>query len=220
VFPALVKLSRLLFCFTAALAGLYPADAAAQSALEIHTGLAGGAVLGQGRSDPGYSLLGTADVGRAGSRLGLRGELFFSRASHDEHGRFGVLCDACSASFPIVDARTSEEAYGVLVGGTYGLTRASRLRPYLLAGVGVYRTRTDFRGRLDTCPPGAICTMSIVAESPVHESEQSTGAGMHMGLGTAFRVGPLDLTAEARYHLLDRAVGSRRIIPLTIGVRF
>ena len=204
-----------------ALAAASAAPAGAQALREIHTGIAAGAALGQGRNYPGFALLGSADVARAASRFGVRGELFYSRASREEQGLMGVACDACSALLPYTRARSTEQAFGALVGATYALTNATRARPYLLGGLGVYRTRTDFEGTLGSpCPPEMLCATPFVAETRRHDVERSTGAGMHLGLGSAFRVGGLDLTAEARYHVLDSGVGSRRLIPLTLGVRF
>ena len=217
-----MRLSVLRFTTLTALAGIAVgsgAPAAAQTPVELHTAIAAGAAPGQGRSGPGFALVGSVEAARADSRFGVRGELFYSRAARAEEGLFGVPCEACSAVFPIVGARSSQDAFGALVGATYGLTDAARIRPYLLGGVGLYRTRAELRGTLDTCShePGAACQLTITS---VHDVERSTGVGVHTGLGAAFRVGQLDLTAEARYHLLRDAVGSGRLIPLTLGVRF
>lgn len=208
----------------AALAGLGAgagAPLSAQAPVEVHTGIALGAALGQGRSDPGIALFGSAEAGRPGSRLGVRGELLYSHFARDEHGLFGTPCAECSAVFPLLGARSTQQAFGALLGATYRLTEATRVRSYLLGGAGLYGTRTDLRGTLGPiCPPATICTMSLVALTPVHDIERATAVGMHVGLGSSFRVGQLDLTAEARYHLLDGAVGSGRLVPLTLGVRF
>ena len=203
----------------AALAAGWGAPAAAQSASEVHSGIAVGAAPGRGRSGPGVALFGSAEVSRRASRLGARGELFYSHAGRGREGLSGVACDACSAIFPIAGARSTQDAFGALLGATFRLTDATRLRPYLLGGVGIYRTRTELRGTLSNCPPGAMCLLAQVV-TPVRESQRGTGAGAHLGAGTALRVGQLDLTVEARYHVLDRAVGSAQLVPLTIGVRF
>ena len=219
-----MRLSVLRSIALTALAGLAAGVAAplsAQTPVEVHTGIALGAALGQGRSDPGIALLGSAEASRPGSRLGVRGELLYSHFGRDEHGLSGSPCAECSVVYPLLGARSTQQAFGALLGATYRLTDAARVRSYLLGGVGVYGTRTDLRGTLGpTCPPATICAMSLVALTPVHDIERATAVGMHVGLGSAFHVGQLDLTAEARYHLLDGAVGSGRLVPLTIGVRF
>ena len=197
------------------------APAVGQSPREIHTGIAAGATLGQGRSDPGFALLGAADVGRVGSRVGLRGELLYTRASREVRGLLGVPCAECSALVPYSRAERTEQNLGALLGATYRLTDASRLRSYVLGGLGVYRTQTDFEGTVGSpCPPGSVCIATLVEPYTVHETEHRLGVGLHLGVGSAVRFGALELTAEARYHVLERGVGSRRMIPVTLGVRF
>ena len=196
--------------------------ARAQSSFQIRTGIAAGAAPGQGRSGPGFALLGAADLERAGDRLAGRGELLFTQSSHDVDDYVGVPCAACSALVPYSRAETTEQSVGALLGATYRLSAgARRARTYLLGGVGVYRTQSVFSGTAGSpCPSGAECLAQFIAPYTVRETDHDFGAGAHVGLGGALRMGPVELTAEARLHLIDSGVASRRVYPLTLGVRF
>jgi hypothetical protein len=123
---------------------------------------------------------------------------------------------------PTGRGRSIEQSFGALVGATYALTPdAARLRPYLLGGVGIYRNRAEFSRTLDaSCSPPAICTTSAASLNSFREIRRGTAAGLHAGLGTSFSAGSLDLTTEARFHVLERDAGGGRFFPLTLGLRF
>ena len=198
------------------------APAAAQSAVQLHGAIAVGAAPGQGRSGPGFAVLGSAEAERAGSPLWLRGELLFTQSSHDVEGYMGASCYGCSALVPYSRAESTEQGVGALLGATYRLSGArGRARTYLIGGLGLYRTQTVFEGSAGSpCPPGAMCLQTLVEPYSVRETRHDYGAGGHVGVGGAIRMGTVDLTAEARLHLVDSGIGSRRLYPLTLGVRF
>lgn len=219
-----MRLSVLRFTTFAALVGtaVCSVPAAAQSGSRIRSGIAAGAAPGQGRTGPGFALLGSADLERPGARLAARGELLFTQSRTDMHGYVGVPCYACSALVPYSSAAMTEQSLGATFGATYRLSPATgRARGYLLGGVGVYRVQTVFTGTAGSpCPPGAACLATLIAPYEARETEQDVGAGAHVGLGGALRTGSVELTAEARLHFVDTGVGSRRVVPLTLGVRF
>jgi hypothetical protein len=218
---AVLRLATLA-AITSVAAGGGSSTARAQSVATVKTGIAAGAALSQGWNGPGLTLLGSADVGRLGTRLGLRGELLYSRFSDQGRGLLGVVCPGCDIVPPFGEWRSIEQSFGALVGATYALTpHAARLRPYLLGGVGIYRSLAALSGTPDaSCTPPAVCTMSAASLDRSREIRRGTNAGLHAGLGAAFSAGSLDLTAEARFHALERDAGSGRFFPLTVGVRF
>jgi len=92
---------------------------------------------------------------------------------------------------------------GGTISASYDLSSAARpVRPYLLAGLGVFRTEAD----------------AILYGQPV--SGASTDFGLTAGIGTNFRLGGLGAFAEARIHNIFGDDGSAHLYPLTLGLIF
>jgi hypothetical protein len=201
------------------------APLAAQGADEIRAGVAAGTSLSPGRSDLTLALLGSLDVRRAGTGLGVRAELLFTDTGRDDqlYPNLPPPCIACDVVYPYDVGGMRERRFGLLLGATYQFRRAERVRPYLLSGLGVYHTRRRFREvyYIDTCPVEMLCTQDFVPPLPERPAGRSTDLGMHAGIGTTVRiVSRLELFAEARFHLVDEELTARRFAPLTLGLRF
>ncbi len=99
-----------------------------------------------------------------------------------------------------------------MLGGTanalFAFPSASPVRPYLLAGPGLYNGKTTIDG--------------------LGSSQSDTKFGMNAGAGFDFGMGKAQLFAEARFHAIfkgavDATSGNETtayMIPLTVGLRF
>ncbi len=99
-----------------------------------------------------------------------------------------------------------------MLGGTanavFAFPSASPIRPYLLAGPGLYNGKTTIDG--------------------LGSSESQTKLGLNAGAGFDFGMGKAQLFAEARFHAIlkgtvDVTSGDEKtayMIPLTVGLRF
>ena len=99
-----------------------------------------------------------------------------------------------------------------MLGGTanavFAFPSASPIRPYLLAGPGLYNGKTTIDG--------------------LGSSESQTKLGMNAGAGFDFGMGKAQLFAEARFNAIlkgtvDATSGAEKtayMIPLTVGLRF
>lgn len=159
--------------------------------------------------------------------VGVRTELTYGwRAPHDQRlGPDPALVD-CNGPCPASTLETRTRVFGATVSGTYELPIASRIRPYLFTGVGLFRTRSHLRydrPTLPGCPIEMLCaTAQTVATAPVTFVDASGGATMHTGAGLAISLGRSELLLEGRYLLLS-GTGTRALsgaIPITIGIRF
>ena len=109
---------------------------------------------------------------------------------------------------------------GLTFDGSFDLTR-SKLRPYLLSGVGAYRANS-VRGANYQCTgsPGPIsCTSGAETERRLTEWT----FGMHAGFGLSANVGKVSLFSELRVLMLatdGNGRYSRGMVPLTFGVKF
>jgi opacity protein-like surface antigen len=104
------------------------------------------------------------------------------------------------------------DGHSRMLGGTanalFAFPSASPIRPYLLAGPGLYNGKTTIDG--------------------LGSSESTTKFGMNAGAGFDFGMGKASLFAEARFHAIfkgatDLATGDEKsayMIPITVGLRF
>ena len=104
------------------------------------------------------------------------------------------------------------DGHSRMLGGTanalFAFPSASPLRPYLLAGPGLYNGKTTIDG--------------------LGSSESSTKFGLNAGAGFDFGMGKAQLFAEARFHAIlkgtvDATSGDEKtayMVPLTVGLRF
>lgn len=106
--------------------------------------------------------------------------------------------------------------YGASLQATLGLgSPTHRFNPYLVAGVGGYRTETLER-RIVPCV-AEVCT----AELRFSERTLAAGAlGLTGGFGLEFALGRLHLQAEAAFTRFTRSRAEPHVLPVTLGIRF
>ncbi len=149
----------------------------------ISIGLAGGVSLPQGDLadgvNTGWHALGTIALSTLMQPLGLRLDVAYNRfafSAGDGHQTVG----------------------SATLNGTYRLPMTnSPLSPYLIAGLGAYRTE---------------CSLDVGCEA-------ATKFGWNVGLGTKLFVGFRSFV-EARYHRTKRGDSNVNYFPLTLGVMF
>ena len=162
---------------------------AAQRPLSV--GLGGGASLpsgslGEGTS-AGWHALGTIALGAPMQPLGLRLDLAYNRFGFDDRGRVALGADG------------HETVSSATLNATYRLPMTdSPLSPYLISGLGAYRT---------ACSLDAGCG-------------GSTRYGWNVGLGTRLFALGLRSFVEARYHRTTRGGSGVHYFPLTLGLTF
>lgn len=168
----------------AALAALLVALAAAPAAAQLRVQLGGG--LARPVSD--FSdLVDSGYQGRVGVQLGFP-LLPLSLRAEGEASRFPAA-ELSDGHATLLGANVS----AVLGLGGLGVS------PYILAGVGTYRTSFS-----DAFP----------------DRETTTGAGYHGGVGLDLGILGFGGFVEARFVNVSRDGGDVRTIPLTVGVRF
>jgi hypothetical protein len=150
----------------------------------IFIGLAGGVSLPQGDlSDlvnTGWHALGTMGLSTLMQPLGLRLDVAYNR-------------------FDFSDGDGHQAVGSATLNGTYRLPMTnSPMSPYLISGLGAYRTN---------CSPGTVC-------------DPTTKFGWNVGLGTKLFALGFRSFVEARYHRTKSGDSHLNYFPLTLGVMF
>jgi opacity protein-like surface antigen len=169
--------------FVAVWLGVGSSPASLEAQRPISVGLAGGVSLPQGDLaagvNAGWHALGTIALSTLMQPIGLRVDVAYNR-------------------FEFSDVDGNQSVGSATLNGTYRLPMTnSPLSPYLIAGLGAYRTE---------CSLGAGC-------------EAATRFGWNVGLGTKLFVGFRSFV-EARYHRTKRGDANVSYFPLTLGVMF
>jgi Outer membrane protein beta-barrel domain len=149
----------------------------------ISIGLAGGVSLPQGDladgADVGWHALGTLMLSTLMQPLGLRLDVAYNR-------------------FALTDVDGNQSVGSATLNATYRLPMTnSPMSPYLISGLGAYRTG---------------CSLDVGCDA-------STKFGWNVGLGTKLYVGFRSFV-EARYHRTRRGDATVSYFPLTLGVLF
>lgn len=169
------------------------AGVAAVPAQNVHFGLGGGLI--QPLSDykdidkAGWHALGKVDIGIPLSPVAVRVDALFGQTKHKDIGGSPVT------------GKTQ------LIGGLANLVYkipvpAPIVKPYLLAGGGVYHVKIT----VDNSVP------------PIDTSE--TKFTWDFGAGANFGAGPAKFFVEARYVSIQESGGSTKFFPITVGVSF
>ncbi len=176
---------------------LLPAVAGAQDSKPISVGVMGGLSLPMGDLadgvESGYNITGNIYLKPAASRFSFRGDVgyesFGGKASNSVVGfDLNVLSVTGNILFPLSST-----------------TAEGSIRPYLIGGGGLYRTKFEGTGTASG-----------------QESESSNDLGIGVGGGFEFKLAGFSTFAEARFVNVfgDGEQSSSRWIPITFGIRF
>jgi outer membrane protein with beta-barrel domain len=156
----------------------------AQAQMPVHFGVAGGATMAMGTTADavkmGYHAQGIATFSLPALPVALRADLSYDRHSwkNDVEGNLNTIA--------------------ITANGQYTLPGVA-IRPYLLAGVGMYRTGGEITGtKLDA----------------------ANDIGINGGAGVRFNLGGLSSFAEARFHNVFTEGEATRWVPITFGFMF
>ncbi len=150
-----------------------------------------------GGTNAGFTIAGSVGITPVNSPVAYRLEAQYTRFGLDPDARFGP-------------GGAPETADGHLssLSGTANVVLtipvASRFRPYLIGGAGVYRLTSDI-----TQEPNSTFGPTGV-----------TRFGLNGGAGVEVAVGPLRTFLEARYHDAFASGSDVTFIPVTIGMKF
>ncbi len=150
----------------------------------IAIGLAGGLSLPQGdlanRANAGWHALGTLALSTLMQPLGLRLDVAYNR-------------------FELSDVDGNQSVGSATLNATYRLPMTnSPMSPYLISGLGAYRTECSLASGCDA----------------------STNFGWNVGLGTKLFALGFRSFIEARYHRTTRGDSDVNYFPLTLGLMF
>lgn len=183
----------------AALALVAASTARAQSmpGQPFHVGIAAGATIPTsdavkgtngdpgGPSKTGYHLTGLLEFRTAFFPLGLRGEFMY----HDMRGETQSFSDP---GFGTISARPDVRLLAGTLDAIFQGAGVMPVKPYGVAGVGVYNTRTKVSGS------GDIGGTAFSGSS----SQSGTNFGLNGGIGARFGLSGFDAFVEARYHYI------------------
>jgi len=176
-----------------ALFALLPFSQVAMGQRSYALGLGGGAAIPVGKlsdaQNTGYHGMVVLAIGSAELPIGVRFDGIYNNLAKNN-----LLVPAGSGA-PSADLRIA----GGLVNLVFTFPGTSA-KPYLIAGGGLYSTKSDV--------PGA---------------KAKNDFGFNAGLGTTFGFGPFAAFLESRYHTISRDAadgGVVQFIPITIGLLF
>lgn len=171
---------------------LAPVALSAQNTRTVSVGVSGGLSLPMGdlgdAADAGYNVTGHIYFKPSTMKLALRGDV-----SYDSW--------KAKSSTSIVDASTSTMGFtgnGIIYMGE----STAAMRPYLLAGGGMFRTK------------------SKASVGSVSSSSTSTDPAIQGGVGVSFNLSGFSTFLEARYVNVFGDGSSMNFVPITFGVRF
>jgi outer membrane protein with beta-barrel domain len=165
-------------------AALVASPASAQIVKPVAFGIAGGATMPMGDNSDvvkmGYHAQGIVTFSLPAMPVAIRADVSYDRHSwkNDVEGNFNTIA--------------------ATVNGQYTLPGVA-IRPYLLAGVGMYRAGGELAGA---------------------ELEATTDLGLNGGAGVRFNLGGLSSFAEARLHNVFSEGEATRWVPITFGIMF
>ena len=166
--------------------------ASAQSVNPIKFGIAGGLSMPQGDFgdgfSSGYNITGVLGFQAPMVPVGLRLDVGYN--GFGEKNDSGVKANILSGS----------------VNGIFNLSMAPMVSPYIIGGLGMYRSKLDFDEEIDDIPG-------------VEENDAQTDFGFNGGIGVRFGLSGFSTFAEARYHKVTGDTDAS-YIPITFGIMF
>lgn len=193
-----------------AAAGASSAQAQSAAASPAHFGLSAGGTLTAGdlsdSHNSGFNLNGMVEFRGAASPTAFRAEVGY-------HGLAGKSVSFTDPSFGTFSAKADN--LSMITGtanGVFGFTApTATVRPYLIAGLGVYNFKS-----------GGSFTSNLGSASG---SERLTKFGLNGGIGTTFQLSGFNTFAEARYHFVfskndNDGTSNLQFIPISFGIMF
>jgi opacity protein-like surface antigen len=140
----------------------------------------------------GFHVQGASSYHRARWPIALRGEVAYHQFGSKDYsvaGQRGQTINYTGKSSSIAG----------IIDAAYSLPVASRMKPYLLGGPGVYNNRSE-----------------VTRSGGTSTNTSDTKVGVNVGGGMNFSLIGRSAYVEARYHHADQAAW----IPITVGMRF
>lgn len=150
-----------------------------------------------GGTNTGFTIAGSVGIMPVNSPVSYRLEVQYTRFGLDPQGRYGGGGAPETADGHL--SSLSGIGNVVLV-----VPIASRIRPYLIGGAGVYRLTSDI----------------IQEPNSTYGPNGVTKFGLNGGAGVELAFGPLRTFVEARYHNAFSSGSDVSFIPVTIGMKF
>jgi opacity protein-like surface antigen len=185
-----------------------PAHAQSPMARPISFGIAGGVSqpigdFGDG-ANTGFNVMGTLGFQPTAQVFGFRADVSYHR--------FGLDEESISGGTPGVNVDGNANIIAGVASVVMTISNSSGVRPYLIAGGGLYRLAVD----------------ADVSGGGVSESfdDSETDFGLAGGGGLSFPLGGMNAFIEARYHSVfssdddDEDSGNTNFIPVVIGIQF
>ena len=141
----------------------------------------------------GFHFQGGSAYRRLGWPIDLRAELAYYHFGEKDFTTAGTRPGQT------VSYTGQSSAIAGVVDASFAMNTVGRVRPYVLAGPGIYNTRAE---------------VTRAGATPTNSSE--TKVGLNLGGGMNFSLAGKRAYLEARYHHVDNAAW----IPITLGVRF
>lgn len=157
----------------------------------------GGDIDVAGGATAGFTIAGSVGITPVNSAIGYGLEAQYTRFGLDPDPRFGPGGAPETADGHL--SSLSGTANAVLT-----IPIASRFRPYLIGGAGVYRLTSDI-----TQEPNSTFGPQDV-----------TRFGLNGGAGVEVAFGPVRTFVEARYHNVFASGSDASFVPVTIGMKF
>lgn len=185
---SILSVAALAVTFVASTASAQKARSSA--ARPVQFGVSAGATMPMGDygdvASMGYHAQGSAEIAPKGMPVSWRADLVYDRHSGKEDA-FGPNTEATFSTL------------GMAVAAVYGFQTQSTARPYLLGGIGMYRSGGEIDGT---------------------ELEASTDFGINAGAGVRFNLGQIRSFAEVRLHNIMTEGSATRVVPITFGLVF
>ena len=201
-----------------ALPAIMSAQAPDSSRGSVRVRVAGGIDLGVGDTYlAGGNALGILGLEWLHRRAPLAARLEFSYfAGREFSSAPPAPCD------PECFLRRRSDQVGITLDGRYTFFARSPVRPFLVSGLGVYRTMTatttNYAFDCTTTVPEPGC---YLAAGPTRRSTYpSLGLGLHSGFGFAVPVRSSELSLEFRFRQMTSGPPSPWAVPILVGIRF
>jgi hypothetical protein len=185
-------------------------DAAAKS---FHLRAGSGIALADRVANTANALIGV-DWQPRGSQFSLRMGIDYSRREWNYDQIFADFDRSCAGG--ICEKSRVLQLAGVSLDGRFDIM-TRRFRPYVVGGVSLNRATSDVDSN-HQCDNNDCVRMPPGQFALSHETVGTWG--IHSGVGLSVQVGPSQLFAELRFHVLKEPYWGNENRPMMLGVRF